>query len=226
MPKENPVIAFLNKMADLILLNLIFLLCCIPVVTIGPAITALYAVSLRSVRYGDGYVIQTFFRSFKQNFKQSVVVELIVFDAGVILAVLTYLSVIADSYLGKVVFIVGDILFAAVLTYVFPALAKFNVSTKKLFYNSAVMAVLHFPFTILNVGILFLAGVFAYYNFGVRMILLVFGVAAIAVLQSLWFNYIFAKYMTKEELQENEFYREEERRAKKEKKAAEKKVKR
>ena len=43
MPKENPVIAFLNKMADLILLNLIFLLCCIPVVTIGPAITALYA---------------------------------------------------------------------------------------------------------------------------------------------------------------------------------------
>ena len=48
MPKENPVIAFLNKMADLILLNLIFLLCCIPVVTIGPAITALYAVSLRS----------------------------------------------------------------------------------------------------------------------------------------------------------------------------------
>lgn len=50
MPKENPVIAFLNKMADLILLNLIFLLCCIPVVTIGPAITALYAVSLRSVR--------------------------------------------------------------------------------------------------------------------------------------------------------------------------------
>jgi hypothetical protein len=49
MPKENPVIAFLNKMADLILLNLIFLLCCIPVVTIGPAITALYAVSLRSL---------------------------------------------------------------------------------------------------------------------------------------------------------------------------------
>ena len=40
MPKENPVIAFLNKMADLILLNLIFLLCYIPVVTIGPAITA------------------------------------------------------------------------------------------------------------------------------------------------------------------------------------------
>ena len=40
MPKENPVIAFLNKMADLILLNLIFLLWCIPVVTIGSAITA------------------------------------------------------------------------------------------------------------------------------------------------------------------------------------------
>ena len=57
MPKENPVIAFLNKMADLILLNLIFLLCCIPVVTIGPAITALYAVSLRWVCYTDFFPI-------------------------------------------------------------------------------------------------------------------------------------------------------------------------
>lgn len=223
---ENPVWSTFSKILDVIILNVLFLLCCIPVITIGSSVTALYFTAMRLVSGNVTYVTRDFFRSFKQNFKQSLVTELIVFDAGVILAVFTYLCVIVDSYMGKVVFIVGDILFAAVLTYVFPALAKFNVSTKKLFYNSAVMAVVHFPFTILNVGILFLAGVFAYYNFGARMILLVFGVAAIAVLQSLWFNYIFAKYMTKEELEENEFYREEERRAKQEKKAAEKKVKR
>ena len=45
MPKENPVIAFLNKMADLILLNLIFLLCCIPVVKNGQEIREMSAVS-------------------------------------------------------------------------------------------------------------------------------------------------------------------------------------
>ena len=55
MPKENPVIAFLNKMADLILLNLIFLLCCIPVVTIGPAITAMDTIIILFwIRSGQG----------------------------------------------------------------------------------------------------------------------------------------------------------------------------
>ncbi len=77
MPKENPVIAFLNKMADLILLNLIFSAVLYSGCDDRMAITALYAVSLRSVRYGDGYVIQTFFRSFKQNFKQSFVAGMI-----------------------------------------------------------------------------------------------------------------------------------------------------
>lgn len=78
MPKENPVIAFLNKMADLILLNLIFLLCCIPVDgRSDQQLQHCMQFHWRSVRYGDGYVIQTFFRSFKQNFKQSFVAGMI-----------------------------------------------------------------------------------------------------------------------------------------------------
>lgn len=58
---NSPVIAFLNKMTDLILLNVIWLLCCLPVVTAGAATTAAYYVSITSIRCGDGYVVKRFF---------------------------------------------------------------------------------------------------------------------------------------------------------------------
>ena len=145
MPKENPVIAFLNKMADLILLNLIFLLCCIPVVTIGPAITALYAVSLRSVRYGDGYVIQTFFRSFKQNFKQSFVAGMI----GLLFVCLLFIDLFfwrnvgpafMSVFMTVVSVCVGYLVFIVFL-WLFPVIAKLENPLRVQIKNAAAMAV-------------------------------------------------------------------------------------
>ena len=67
---NSPVIPFLNKMTDLIILNVIWLLCCLPVVTVGAATTATYYVSITSIRCGDGYVMKRFFASFRKNFLQ------------------------------------------------------------------------------------------------------------------------------------------------------------
>ena len=69
--KDNVVIRFLNKVADLVVLNLLFVLCSLPIITIGASMTAMIAVSLRSVEYGDGYVVKSFFHSFKESFKQA-----------------------------------------------------------------------------------------------------------------------------------------------------------
>ena len=181
MPKENPVIAFLNKMADLILLNLIFLLCCIPVVTIGPAITALYAVSFRSVRYGDGYVIQTFFRSFKQNFKQS-------FVAGIIgLLFMTVVSVCV----GYLVFIV--------FLWLFPVIAKLENPLRVQIKNAAAMAVAHFfPYTLFVSVIVLAAGYMAYTSIITDVLLLLIGFALLAYVCSFFFYKVFAKYIDEE----------------------------
>lgn len=64
-------------MADLIILNLLFLLCCIPIVTIGPAITAMYYVTMKMVRNEEAYIARSFFKSFKENFKQGLGIWLI-----------------------------------------------------------------------------------------------------------------------------------------------------
>ena len=68
----------MGRVADLIILNLIFIVCCIPIVTIGPALTALYYMTLKMARNEETYIIRGFFKSFKENFRQAIVIWLII----------------------------------------------------------------------------------------------------------------------------------------------------
>ena len=53
---EGPVFTFLSRLADLFWLNLLFIVCCIPVITIGAATTALYYVTLKMAKDEEGYI--------------------------------------------------------------------------------------------------------------------------------------------------------------------------
>ena len=69
----NPFQGFLNKMTDLLILNLITLLLCLPVITAGAALTAMHYVLLKMVRGEEGYILQSFFRAFKREFRQATI---------------------------------------------------------------------------------------------------------------------------------------------------------
>ena len=73
---DSPAMRFLDHMKDLILLNLIFLLFCIPVVTIGPATTALYTVARKMVAGEWPKVWKTFTKAFKECFRKSFLMSL------------------------------------------------------------------------------------------------------------------------------------------------------
>ena len=69
---DSKFMRFMSVLGDLMLLNFIFLLCSVPVVTIGASITALYTVVFRMVREKDSRsVVVQFFRSFRQNFRRA-----------------------------------------------------------------------------------------------------------------------------------------------------------
>ena len=72
---------FLSKVADMIILNILFLITCIPIFTIGASMTALYYVTLRMVSGEEGPVSKDYFRSFKQNFRQATVIWLILMSS-------------------------------------------------------------------------------------------------------------------------------------------------
>ena len=73
----SPFQVFLNKMTDLLVLNLITLLMCVPVITAGASLTAMHYVLLKMVRGQEGYIVRSFFRSFKRNFLQATILWLI-----------------------------------------------------------------------------------------------------------------------------------------------------
>ena len=83
---ESPLLSGLNKMADLIYLNLLTFVCCIPIITIGASMTALNYVVLKMVRNEDSHLTRQFFKSFKQNFKQATIIWLIILLAIIVLA--------------------------------------------------------------------------------------------------------------------------------------------
>lgn len=195
---DNGFFRFMGKVCDMILLDILTLICCIPIVTIGPALTALYYVSLKIVRDEEGYVFRSYFKSFKQNFVQGFLLELIAVIATVVLYVdlrVAYNWMMQDSnILIKLLFyaLVGFALLAAVtVVYIFPVLAKFENSTRKILINSVMMAVRHLQLSILMVIIVVAAAV-AVYIYPIAIFFVV-GLAAFinsAILRKIFDNYI------------------------------------
>lgn len=209
MPMENPIVSFLNKMADLLILNLLFVLCCIPIVTIGPALCAMYHVTLRSIRYGDGYVVKEFFKAFKQNFIQATVVWIInliiilLFVADMIFwnkANMGAMSQVMLAVSGFFALMVG-----IVAVWIYPVIAKIENPIKKNLVNAAAMAVAHFfPYTLICAGIVVLACYFILTSIVFDVIMCLIGFALVAYIQSFFFYKVMAKYLNEESMGEDD----------------------
>ena len=188
----------MGKVCDMILLDILTLVLCLPVVTIGPALTALFYVTMKIVRDEEGYVFRGFFKSFKQNFKQGFLLELIVAAAVFILyfdiRVVNNWMAENNSLLIRLLFfaLIGFALICTVtVVYIFPVLAKFDNPTKKVLVNSVMMAVRHLPNSVLMVVVIVAAGVSVYIY--PIMIFFVIGLAAFinsVILRRIFDNYI------------------------------------
>lgn len=82
---DNGLFRALGKLADLMLLNILFLVCSLPIFTIGASFTAMYYVTLKLAENEEGYIARGFLKSFKQNFKQATIIWLILLFFGIVL---------------------------------------------------------------------------------------------------------------------------------------------
>lgn len=126
---DSPIMRFMSNVADLAALNLIWLVCCAPIVTIGPACTAMCYVA-RRIAGGDAPpVLKTFFRAFRENFRQSLAIFLILLiPVGLGAA---YLLMAVSGGLDRIpvlkyLCVLAVILIGFVCSYVYPLLAHFD----------------------------------------------------------------------------------------------------
>lgn len=151
---DSPIMRALSKMTDLLILNLLTLVCCIPIITAGASLTACHYMALKMARREESYVVRGFFKSFKQNFKQATIIWLMLLVAVVVLAgdflILNSLNLAYGTAL-KVVITVVAIIVLFTATFIFPTLAKFDNPVMRTIKNAFVISVLQFPKTILMI---------------------------------------------------------------------------
>ena len=143
--QDGPVMRFLSLMADLIFLNILWLVCSLPVVTIGASTTACYYVALRMTR-GEYSVGRDFFCSFRQNFKQATVLWLILAFLGAFLVFdFQFLEVVTFPGQGvvKVLLLALSALTIFTALYAFPLLAQFENKLKTTIKNALMLSFRH-----------------------------------------------------------------------------------
>lgn len=148
---EGPLWRALNFIADVVILHFLWLICSLPLVTIGASTTALYYAMMKRIRTNEGQITGNFMKSFKQNFKQATLLWLIVVAVGAVLWLDLNFCSTWDSALAKVLLVACALLlvpFWMVLLYLFPVLAKFTGSLYDIFKNALLMSIRHLPMTL------------------------------------------------------------------------------
>ena len=150
---DSPLMRFLTKIADLMVLNILFCVTSIPLITIGASWTALYSVTLKMVRDEEGSVSRSYFRSFRQNFRQATLLWLGVLVALALLVLdIRVLNGMAEGTAPGLLRVGVEILALLgimVLQYLFPSLARFEASLADTLKNACMMALAHLPKTAL-----------------------------------------------------------------------------
>lgn len=168
---DSPIFSTLSKICDMLFLSIAFIFLCIPIITIGPASTALYYTVVKVIRKERGYLFKEFFKSFKLNFKRSAIV-------GVILTIMYFILVFdllyaygitsPESTKGSLmmgVFIGITFLVVSFTIYVFPILSRFEMTIKQLFKAAVYMSMRHILFTIAMILVNALSVVAIYFVF-------------------------------------------------------------
>ena len=83
---------FINRLLDVLFLNFLWIICSLPIVTIGAATCAAFSISLKMVDDEEGYIGKAFFKEFKKNFKQGTLMWMITAPCIYILYLLWHVS--------------------------------------------------------------------------------------------------------------------------------------
>ena len=205
---DNKVLQVLAVIGDLMVLNLLWLLCCLPVVTAGASTTALYYSLLKMVRKAETYPARMFFRAFRQNLKQSIPLTILLLLVCAVLYVdlnVARNTAINFGPLLSILLAALFVIFAMVASYVFPLLAQFENTIKGTLKNALFMSIWHLPCSvvILLLNLLPVLLFFLSPNLFLKSLVLwlFVGGAGIAYVNSRLFVKIFDRYIEKQDQQ-------------------------
>lgn len=151
---ENGIMRTISSIADSILLGILWVVCSLPVFTIGASSAAFYYAYNKCICQKTDYVWRTFFAGFKSNFKQATQIWLIVLGLASIVIIDYRLLGLMENTTVLVLIIQTALITVMVfitlwMLYLFPFISRFESPTKTVMKNCALIAVTNIPWSIL-----------------------------------------------------------------------------
>lgn len=177
---ENRVWSFIAKVADMFLLQILWLICCLPIFTIGASSAALWKCLVALAQDREGKPFGSFFRAFKTSFKTATGVwaahlGLILFLFGDLYICVTMTK--NGQYGDIMMFFFGvlavlGVLFLLTSFWFYPLSGVYtHFGFKKVMKNSVFLTMRHFAHTLTSVFLMIVAGVLCYYFSSVIILL-------------------------------------------------------
>ncbi len=148
---------WIGQSADLLVLNIFWIICCIPVITIGPATAALYDAAVRCVRFGRGHALKrywmVFCRELKTGISACIIWEIVLYVCFVVLR-LAWIGVVGNVPAARaclLIWVILMILPVGAFCWMFPLLSRFTFRVGGLVKTGLQVAVSNLPWTILMV---------------------------------------------------------------------------
>lgn len=195
---ENKAMQLLDTFFDYLQLLLFTLVFSIPVITIGPALTAKHYTAMKIARKESPNVMQSFLKSFKENLKQGILLELVLLAAGAVIAadwyIVWHLNLGLLSYVLLSVIVVVTLMTAIICEYSFALLARFNAGTLQVLKCSLMIGTGRFGISLLLLlcNIAVICACFIWYLYAV-FIWLIAGALILSVKSHL-FTMVFRKF--------------------------------
>lgn len=206
---DNSFFSFMKKIGWVFLLNLLFLVTSIPIVTIGASTTAMYTVINKLIEEREFQFFKDYFRAFRENFVLSTCMWLLV--AVVLLIVwldVTYVFAYMTGIIGifmKVGTVLLAVIFCMLANAIFPVIAKFDITLKEIIPTVIGMSVQHILLGLESVvfTIVVFGGCYLIIQSGFFLgLFILFPLAAFGIhafMQSYLYQKIFEDYIDEEE---------------------------
>ena len=194
---DNPFMSALSTIADLMILNLLTTLCCLPIFTAGASFAALHYVLLKMVRGEEGYITKSFFTQFKANFKQATGMWLIMLAAAAVFGgdyyIFQHYPETVPKAMMLIIMAIGIFLYVS-FTFTFPLQSHFVNKVKTTLKNSILLTILHLP-TAFAMAILYIVPVIAIFKLTPYLypLIFLFGFSAPAYGSAYLYSRVFKK---------------------------------
>jgi len=202
---DNPFFEFLTTATHFIGLNILFLITCVPIFTIGPALAALYSVTIKESLNENGYMTKRYLKAFKSNFKQGVgATFFFLLTAAIFLFNLSFWYSF-NTVFAQIIFVVilaATVILFICFIYAFPLMARYENPLKQTLKNALFVGMENLKFTLLIMLILVTVAAFTFWYSMFSIFMLFLGFSFLAYCLSFLFNKIFEKYNEQKKVQE------------------------